>query len=45
LVESKKRVIILATARRISSELSATKSTKFELKKIKEFICWPREDT
>lgn len=43
LLEDGKRVIIFTTVRRISTELANTKAQIFEIKKIKEFICWPRE--
>lgn len=38
-----KKVVIFMTARRISSELAETKAKKFEIKRIKEFICWAKE--
>jgi len=38
-----KKVVIFGTARKISVELSATKAQIFEIKKIREFICWSRE--
>ncbi len=38
-----KNAIIFATSRRISIELSQTGSFVFELKKIKDFICWSKE--
>lgn len=43
LQRSNKKVFIFATARRVSVELAQTKAPIFEIKKIKEFICWPRE--
>jgi len=43
LLEWGRKVVIFMTARRISTELTATKTDKFEIKKIKEFICWPKE--
>lgn len=43
LLNDKKKVIIFTTARRVSVELSNTGAGIFEIKKIKEFICWPRE--
>jgi len=39
----RRRVIIFMTARRISTELAETKAQKFEIKKIKEFICRAKE--
>jgi len=38
-----KKAFIFATAGRVSSELDDLKVPVFEVKKIKEFICWPRE--
>jgi uncharacterized LabA/DUF88 family protein len=38
-----KNTAIFATARRISTELEQTGSYIFDLKKIKDFICWKRE--
>jgi len=43
LLKDDKKVIIFATARRVSVELSKTGAGIFDIKKIKEFICWPRE--
>lgn len=48
LLKDGKKVILLATARRIARELNDLESEGlifFELKKIKEYICWPREDS
>lgn len=38
-----KRVVIFATSGKVSPELDATEVFVFDVKKIKEFICWPRE--
>ena len=46
LLDSGKKVILFATARVISSELNELKSKGlfiFDIKKIKDFICWKRE--
>ena len=43
LLKDGKEVVIFGTARRVSPELSNTGAQIFEIKKIKEFICWPRE--
>lgn len=46
LLRDKKKVILFATVRRISTELDAlTKSGLiiFDIQKIRQFICWPRE--
>ena len=43
LLDAGKKVVVFATARRISKELSETKAQIFDIRKIKEFICWPRE--
>lgn len=43
LLDDDKRVVIFATARRVASELSETGAQIFEIKKIKEFICWSKE--
>jgi len=43
LLEKGKKVIIFSTSRRISTELSDTEAEIFDIKKIKEFICWPRD--
>ena len=43
LKEDNKDVSLFATAREVSSELNATKIPIFEIKKIREFICWPKE--
>lgn len=43
LFKEHKNVTIFATARRISRELSQTGARIFDIQKIKEFICWPRD--
>ncbi|MFA7309185.1 MAG: NYN domain-containing protein [Patescibacteria group bacterium] len=46
LIESGKKVVLFATARRISKELADLTSTGlyiFDIQKIKDFICWKKE--
>lgn len=43
IIEKGKKATLFMTARRVSSELSQTGVRKFEIKKIKEFICWNKE--
>jgi len=43
LLEWGRKVTIFMTAREISTELAETKTEKFEIKKIKEFICRAKE--
>ena len=43
LLEWGRKVVIFMTARRISNELAETKAEKFEIRRIKEFICWAKE--
>ena len=46
LLKSGRKVILFATARRVASELTELRSqglVVFDIKKIKEFICWKRE--
>lgn len=43
LLNDNKNVVIFATARRVSTELAETKVNIFDIKKIKEFICWSKE--
>lgn len=46
LLANGKRVYLFATARRVSTELSALRArglVVFDIQKIREFICWPRE--
>lgn len=38
-----KKAIIFATSGKVSHELDATGVQIFDVKKVKEFICWPRE--
>lgn len=41
--KAEKEVVLFSTSGRVSSELSDLKTLVFEIKKIKEFICWPKE--
>lgn len=41
--KASKEIFIFSTSGRVSSELSELKMLVFEIKKIKEFICWPKE--
>ncbi|MEP7166426.1 MAG: NYN domain-containing protein [Candidatus Woesebacteria bacterium] len=43
LLKDKKKVVIFATARRISIELGATKAQIFDIQKIRNFICNAKE--
>lgn len=43
LLDDNKRVFIFATARRVSKELADSKAPIFDIKKIREYICWSRE--
>ena len=43
LLKDGKRVVIFATARRISAELGETASLKFDIQKIRNFICFANE--
>lgn len=43
LLDDGKKVVIFAIVRRVASELSETGAQIFEIKKIKEFICWSKE--
>ena len=45
LIENKKKVVIVSTARRISTELNDTGAQIFEIQKIRDFICWDEELT
>ncbi len=45
LIKDKKHVVIFATARRVSVELSQTKAPIFDINKIKDFICMPKQIT
>ncbi len=42
LLQDSKKVVIFATSRRVAVELSETKARIFDIKKIKEFICWKK---
>jgi uncharacterized LabA/DUF88 family protein len=44
LLDDGKKVIIFSTTRRVSTELAATGARIFEIKKIKEFICWAKKN-
>jgi len=39
----KKEAFLFATSGSVSAELSELKMLVFEIKKIKEFVCWPKE--
>ncbi|MFH0790663.1 MAG: NYN domain-containing protein [Candidatus Omnitrophota bacterium] len=46
LLDDDRKVILFATTRRVSAELNNLKNNGlfiFDIQKIKEFICWPRE--
>ena len=43
LLKDRKRVFIFATSRRVAAELSEIGVPIFDIRKIKEFICWPKE--
>lgn len=43
ITEAGKKVFLFATSGRVSTELSEIEVPIFEIKKIKEFICWPKE--
>ena len=43
LMEDKKKIFLFATAREVSYELNEMNIPVFDIKKIKEFICWPKE--
>ncbi|OGM93124.1 hypothetical protein A2333_00645 [Candidatus Wolfebacteria bacterium RIFOXYB2_FULL_49_7] len=43
LLNDGKKVFLFATARRVSVELANSGVPIFDIKKIREFICWPRE--
>lgn len=43
LVKDGKKVVIFATSRRISLELAQTQSLKYDIQKIRNFICFPSE--
>lgn len=41
--ENGKNVVIFSVSRKVTPELNQTKVLVFDVKKIKEFVCWPRE--
>ena len=43
LLKDGKKVFIFATSRRVATELSEIGVPIFDIRKIKEFICWPKE--
>lgn len=43
IIKANKKIFLFATSGRVSAELSELKVPVFEIKKIKEFICWPKE--
>jgi uncharacterized LabA/DUF88 family protein len=43
IINDGKKVIIFATSGKVSPELDATGAFVFDIKKIREFICWARE--
>lgn len=43
LLDDNKKVVICSIARRVSVELAETKAKIFDIRKIKEFICFPKE--
>jgi len=43
LLKDGKKVVIFATSRRISVELAETSSLKYDIQKIRNFICFPSE--
>jgi len=43
LMKDGKKVFLFATAREVSHELNEVGLPIFDIKKIKEFICWPKE--
>jgi uncharacterized LabA/DUF88 family protein len=43
LIGDGKKVFILSTARRVSSEIDSLGVPIFDVKKIKEFLCWPSQ--
>ncbi len=43
LMKDGKKVVIFATVRRLSPELAGTGAQMFEIKKIRDFICWNGE--
>lgn len=43
LIKDGKKVYIFNISRRVASELAKTGAPIFDIRKIKEFICWPKE--
>ncbi len=43
LIQDKKKVFLFATTREVSYELNELNIPIFDIKKIKEFICWSKE--
>ncbi|PJE73588.1 MAG: hypothetical protein COV02_01825 [Candidatus Terrybacteria bacterium CG10_big_fil_rev_8_21_14_0_10_41_10] len=43
LIKDGKKIFLFATAREVSYELNEIGIPVFDIKKIKEFICWPKE--
>ena len=43
LMNSGKKVVLFATSGGVSKELSSLNIPIFEIKKMKEFVCWPKE--
>jgi len=41
--ENNKNAVIFSISRKVTSELNQTNVLIFDVRKIKEFICWPRE--
>lgn len=45
LIKDGKKVVVFATARRFSTELGETEALKFDIQKIRNFICLPKQIT
>ena len=46
LLQAGKKVVLFATVRKVSKELSSLRDvglTIFDIKKIRDFVCWKRE--
>lgn len=46
LLDDGRKVVLFATARKVSAELNILRNKGlyiFEIKKIRDFICWPRD--
>ena len=41
--ENNKNAVIFSISRKVTSELNQTKVLIFDVRKIKEFVCWPKE--